>query len=67
MSDNINIEVYKLLLGIIGTFIVFVGGVLLKFMNGLKKTDGKIFNRINKMDKKITEIDTRCKERAHKE
>ncbi|HUT63050.1 MAG TPA: hypothetical protein VMZ04_03740 [Anaerolineae bacterium] len=64
MSDNNNIEILKWLVGIIIGLVGFISGINLKFLSVLKKTDEKIFDRLNGMDRKIEHIDTRCEERC---
>jgi len=57
MSIDQDPQVFKLLVGIIGSYFVATGVLFLKMLFGLKDTDEKIFNRLNKLDEKVSKIE----------
>ena len=67
MADNGDFEIYKYMLGVIGGFLSFLGGLNIKFLSDLKGTDEKIMERINGIDKRTTVLETQCEERRNRE
>lgn len=53
MSHNYDFEIIKYLLGVVGSLIALFNGISLKMLYGLKVTDEKIFERINKTDQRV--------------
>ena len=59
-------EVFKLLVGIVGSLIVIVGGLIMKMIYGLKETINTIFHRLNSTDHRVTKMEATCEERHNK-
>lgn len=66
MPINKDPEVFKLLVGIVGGFIVIVGGLIGWIANNIKSSIDKIFMRLNSTDHKLTEQVAKCEERHKK-
>lgn len=63
MSTDKDFEIVKLLLGVTGGLIAFIGSLMVGSLNNIKKTNDKIFERLNRTDAKLTEQIAKCTER----